>query len=83
MRIRRGLSPAERQELREDIRRRALADAERHAAVAGLTPRCQRAMDGIGDHTLCQGESPPAGTGCLCTCHDNPGVTIEQAGDPQ
>lgn len=78
MRLRRGLSLAERQVMREDIRRRALADAELHAFAAGITLRCQRAMTGRDNHTLCRGESPPAGTGCLCTCHDNPGVTIEE-----
>jgi hypothetical protein len=77
MRLQRGMSLAERQEMREQIRQRAFADAERKAAESGLTLRCQRASEGRDDHAICKGESPPAGGGCLCTCHDNPGVTVE------
>jgi hypothetical protein len=77
MTMHRGMSLAERQELREQIRQRAVARAERIAAEACLTIRCQRASEGRDDHRLCQGESSPAATGCLCTCHDNPGVTVE------
>lgn len=81
--IRRGLSLAERQEMRELIRQRAMAEAERRIAESGLTIHCREAGDSKGAHAMCRGESPPVGTGCLCTCHDNPGVTIEQAGDSQ
>lgn len=66
-------SMAKRQAERQRYRDRALAAAER----IGVTLRCQRAMDGIDDHRLCRGESH-GGSGCLCTCHDNPGVAIER-----
>ena len=70
---------AERQEMREQIRQHAYAAAEKRAAEAGLTLRCQRASEGRDDHRLCRGESR-GNSGCLCTCHDNPGVTIETTG---
>lgn len=76
--MRRGMTLAERQELREQIRQRAMADAERWIAESGLTLRCREAGDDRRMHAMCLGESPPAGVGCLCTCHDNPGVTIER-----
>lgn len=77
MSLERGMTLAERQELRERIRQRALEDAERRIAESGLTLRCRNAGDDKGSHAICQGESP-GGAGCLCTCHDNPGVTVEQ-----
>jgi hypothetical protein len=75
--LRAGMSTAERRELREQYRQRAVAGAEERAARAGLTLRCQRAGDRAAEHRACQGESR-GGAGCLCTCHDNPGVTVEE-----
>lgn len=82
----RGMSFAERQSARQRIRERAFADAEHKARTAGLTMRCERAMALEGaspelisaEHRACRGESP-GGAGCLCECHDNPGVTITEA----
>lgn len=81
----RGMSVAERRELRETCRERAFADAERKAATAGLTLRCERALDMEGaspalvrgEHQACRGEDR-GGVGCLCICHDNPGAAAEE-----
>lgn len=64
---------AEREAVRERIRQHALANAAR----VGITFRCQMAGDDTGQHRACRGESP-GGAGCLCRCHDNPGVITER-----
>lgn len=67
------MSLPERQAQRQRYRDRALEQAEQ----MGLTMRCQGAI-ALGseeEHRRCRGESP-GGAGCLCTCHDNPGVVV-------
>jgi hypothetical protein len=64
---------AERQAARRRYRDKAILQA----ALMGLTIRCRELQDDLDspDHRLCRGEDP-AGTGCLCRCHDNPGAEV-------
>jgi hypothetical protein len=69
-----GMSLAQRNVLRERYRHAAIAQA----ASRGLTERCRIATLGLSEpsaHQMCRGEMP-GNSGCLCLCHDNPGVEI-------
>lgn len=74
-----GLSLSERRALRACYRERAIRAAER----IGVTLRCQGLAGDMDNrnHQFCRGEER-GGVGCLCRCHDNPGVAV-LSGDEQ
>lgn len=74
MRLRRGMTLRQRQQLRQDVLARQLRLAYDRAAAYGLCPVCTEAMEQDGEparalHGSCQGEKP-GGLGCLCACND-------------
>ena len=72
VRVRPGLSLAERQLARQQITDAYVADARRKASRAHRTMRCVRAAEAgwpAEEHAGCKGELRRTG-GCLCECHD-------------
>lgn len=77
-RFKRGMTVLDRRLLREDVMVREIALAHKRAREYRLTPVCREAMAETGSHPVlarrlhgsCKGEDP-AGTGCLCQCHDD------------
>jgi hypothetical protein len=79
MRLRRGMSYADREKLRQEAAARLLRQAQARMSVYGLSAQCLRAFGHVGDdpakalaaHNSCLAEQP-GGRGCLCPHHDLP-----------
>jgi hypothetical protein len=83
VRLRRGMSYADREKLRHEVAARLLRQAQARLAVYGFSPQCIRAFGFVGDdpvkaqeaHNSCLAEQP-GGRGCLCPHHDLPGSPV-------